>query len=187
VSILLDNKILAAAEAKVEAGLAPDNRDDYMKIVVAGMRAGLAKAEAGILASLKNSRDPVADAAVGAINLVMLLRQQSRGTMPPKAIPPAAMTLMLKALDFVDRARIKKIGARDLDRATRIFANHMFNIWKITPAVLNSMAVKTHGLMKDPTAMELLARRAGVVKDPRVSTPTGLPLATQKGARNVAS
>ncbi len=183
-AILLNNKLLQAAEQKVESGLQPDTRGDYMKIVVAGMRVALSDGPNSIMASLRHSRDPVGDAAVGAINLVMLMRKQSRGTMPAKAIPPAAMTLMLQALDFVDKSRIKRISAPDLDRATHIFTNHMFTVNGITPAMLRSMAVKVHGVTQDPTHMEMLARRAGVVKDPRASQPTGLPLANPPGGRN---
>lgn len=187
-SILLNNKVLEAAERKVEAGLTPDNRDDYQKIVVAGLHVALDKGPNGIMASLRHSKDPVTESAVGAINLVMLMRRQSRGTMPAKAIPPAAMTLMLQALDFVDKARIKKIGAKDLDRATHIFTNHIFTVFGITPAMLNKLAVRAHGISQDPTQMEMLARRAGVVKDPRASMPTNLnlPLANPKGGPNVA-
>lgn len=187
-SILLNNKVLQAAEAKVEAGLTPDNRDAYHKIVVAGLRVALDKGPNGILASLKQAQDPVMQCAAGAINLVMLMRQQSRGTMPGQAIPPAAMTLMLQALDFVDKAGIQKIGVKDLVRAGHIFLNHLFTVIKVTPAMLQNMAARVHGITQDPTAMEMLARRAGVVKDPRASQPTnlpmGLPLANPKGAAN---
>ncbi len=176
-SILLNNKFLKAAEDELERRLTPDTKPDYMKIVVAGMRVALDKGPQGILATLQHSRDPVQDAAVGAINLVMLLRKQSRGTMPPKAIPPAAMTLMLQALDFVDKMRIKRIGPPDLDRATHIFANHLFTLFHITPAMLQGLAVKVHGVTRDPTQMEMIARKAGVVKDPRASQPTDMTLA----------
>lgn len=184
-SILLNNKLLQAAEKKVEADLLPDNRDDYMKIVVAGLRVALDQGPDGIMASLRKSRDPVSDAAIGAINLVMLMRKQSRGTMPAKALVPASMTLMLQALDFVDKARITKINNKKLDRATYIWRDHMFKSFNVTQQMLKDMAVKVHGVMQDPTQMDILARRAGVVKDPRASVPNGLPLAVA-GGRNGA-
>lgn len=176
-SILLNNKLLKAAEQKVEEGLTQDNRGDYMKIVVAGMRTALDKGPDGIMASLKKSRDPVNDAAVGAVNLVLLMRKQSRGTMPIKALVPAAMTLMLQALDFVDKARITKVTAKKLDRATLIFRNQIFGAFHITPDVLKKAATAAHGVMQNPAQMDIIARRTGVVKDPRASVPTTLPLA----------
>lgn len=185
-SILINNKLLMAAEQRVEAGLTPENRADYMKIVVAGMRVALDKGPDGIMASLKKSRDPVHDAAVGAVNLVLLMRKQSRGTMPIKALVPAAMTLMLQALDFCEKARITKITPKKLDRATLIFRNQIFGAFHITPDVLKAAAAKAHGVMQDPAQMDIIARRTGVVKDPRASVPTELPLAKAGGLINRA-
>ncbi len=182
-SILLNNRLLQAAEQKVESGLTPDNQKDYMKIVVAGLRVVLAKGPDGIMASLKKSRDPVHDAAVGAVNIVLLMSKQSRGTMPPKALVPAAMTLMLQALDFVEKAKITKVTAKKLDRATFIFRNQMLGAFHVTPDSLRDAGVKVHAIMQDPTKMDIIARRTGVVKDPRASVPNNLPLANPGGAR----
>lgn len=182
-SILLRNKLLEAAEQRVERGLTPENRADYMRIVVAGLKVAMDKGADGMLASLRQSRDPVNDCAIGAINLVLLMRKQSRGTMPPKALVPAAMTLMLQALDFVDKTRISRIDPPKLDRATHIFTNHIFNMFRITPAALKGLGSKVHAITQDPTQMDMIARKVGIVKDPRASVPTGLPLANP-GARN---
>lgn len=184
--ILLDNKLLKATEQRVEAGLTPDNRSDYMKIVVSGLRVALKDGPNSMIADLKKSRDPVHDAAVGAVNLVLLMRKQSRGTMPIKALVPASMTLMLQALDFIDKARITKIVAKKLDRATLIWRNQIFGAFHITPAVLNMAAQKAHAVMRDPTQMDIIARRTGVVKDPRASMPTALPVARAGGLINRA-
>lgn len=169
-SILLNNRILEAAEQKLESGLTPQNRVDYMKIVVAGQKMGLK-----VLASLKDSKDPINDCAVGAVNLCLLMRKQSRGTMPLKAMVPAAMTLMLKALDFADRAGIVKVGNAELVQATHIFTNTMFQRLGISQQMLHTAIKRTHAMVQDPATLEKLNRAAGVVKDPRASTPTPLP------------
>ncbi len=168
--ILLDNKILKAAEDRIESQLVSDVRDDYLKIVVAGMRTAADKGPNGILSGLKARKDPITDCAIGAINLVLLMKQHARGVMPVKAMVPAAMTLMLQGLDLVDKAGIAKVGAAELARATRIFNNHLFNVLKITPAVLQNMGTKVHAVMQDPAHMDLIARKAGVVKAPGAST-----------------
>lgn len=178
-SILLNNKLLQATEKKLEAGLTPDNRDDYFKIVVAGMRTALDQGPNGIMASLKQSKDPVSDAAIGAVNLVLLMRKQSQGTMPPKALVPAAMTLMLQALDFCDKAGITKITAQKLDRATHIFANHMFRAFNVTPQNLRMLGSKVHAVMQDPRQMDVIAKRVGVVK--AEAAPAPAPLAGTPG------
>lgn len=179
-SILLNNKVLEATEQKIEAGLLPEVKADYLKIVVAGMHLAAQNGPNGLLSGLKTRKDPIADCAIGAVNLVALMSHQSKGKMPIKAMWPAAMTLMLQALDLVDKAGIAKVGAAELGRATHVFTNHLFRVLKIPPAMLHTMAAKVHGVMQDPTQMEVIARRAGVVKDPRASQPPAAPQAAEK-------
>lgn len=174
-SILLSNKLLEAAEQKIESSLTPENRADYMKIVVAGLKTGLANGPRGILASLKQSKNPINDSAIGAINLVLLMRKHSMGTMPLKAMIPAAMTLMLQALDFADKAGIVKIGTDELVQATHIFANALFPRLGIKPQMLHAAIQRVHAISQDPAKMELVNRKLGAVKDPRASEPTPMP------------
>ena len=174
-SILLQNKLLQATEAKLEGNLTPQNRDDYLKIVVAGMQAGLHGGPQSMLAKLKDAKDPINNAAVGAVNLVLILRSHAKGTMPYKAMIPAAMTLMLKALDFVDQLGVVKIDNDALVRASHIFTNTLMARFHITSPMINTAVQRVHGIMQDPQKMELIKRKAGVVQDPRASTPTPMP------------
>lgn len=174
-AILLDNKILEAAEAELEKQLLPEVREDYMKIVVAGMQAALHGGVEGMLAArLRKTKDPIGECARGAINLVVLLGHQSRGHMPTKAMIPASMTLMLQALDVVDRAKIAPVGRDQLVQATHIWSNRVMTVFKIPPQMLNKMADMSHKVMTNPTQMEMIKRRAGLVRDPRASTPTDM-------------
>ena len=133
-SLLLNNRVLQAAEEKVESNLLPANHTDYMRVVVAGMKVAMAKGPDSILASLHKSTDPVSDCAKGAVNLAFMLRKHSRNTMPMKALVPAAMTLMIHALDFVDKSGIAKIGTPELVRATHVFTNMVFpQFWDHAP------------------------------------------------------
>lgn len=168
------NKVLAEAEQKIESNLLPDVHAIYMKIVVSGMKVALKNGEAGILAGLKKKANPLNDCAIGAVNLVVMLKQQAKGMMPEKAMVPASMTLMIHALDFADRAGIIKVGAEELSKATRIWANYLLKVSNVTPAMMAQAGTKVAGVMSDPTSMEALARRAGTVKDPRASTPTDM-------------
>lgn len=174
-SILLNNKVLQAAEQKIEDNLLPANHADYMKVVVAGMHAGLANGPKSILAGIRNSSDPVNDCAKGAVNLAMLLRKQSRGTMPLKAMIPAAMTLMLHALDFVDKSGMKKIGTPELVEATHTFANFMFKQIGLSPQMLQKAHESVTAVTNDPAHLEAMKRKAGMVKAPDSSTITPVP------------
>jgi hypothetical protein len=167
--------VLQAAEDKLEAGLDPANRQNYMKIVVAGLSAALARGPAGILASLRKSPDPVRGAAIGAVGLVLILRRHAKGVMPIKAMVPAAMTLMLHALDFANRTGLVKVGTPELVRATHIFANEVFHAFHITPPMLHQAAAQVHAITADPVAMAKINLKAGITQHPNAATPTPMP------------
>lgn len=169
---ILNNKLLQATEEKVESQLTPKIRDAYMKLVVAGMRAAVHGGTDGLAARLKFTPDPVAACATGAVNLVMLMKSQAKGTVPPQAIPPAAMTLMLQGLDLLERAGVVKIDADELARATHIYTDRIMAVYKVTPELLKKAAGRVHQIMQDPAKMELINRKAGIVKAPGASEPT---------------
>lgn len=167
----LKNKLLQGTEQSIEASLTPVNRANYMKIVVAGLKIGLKDGLQGIMASLRDSQDPVNDCALGAVNLVQMLRLQSQGTMPDQAMAPAAMTLMLHALDFAEQAGILTVDMEVLTRATRLYTNQIFKVRGITPQMLTKAAGAVREVADSPEKMEMVKRRAGVVRDPRASSP----------------
>lgn len=171
----LSNPLLQQVEDKVEGGLTPENRQNYMKIVVAGMHAALDKGPDGLLAGLGQSKDPIADAAKGAVSLVLVLRKEAHGVMPMKAMVPAAMTLLLKALDFIDRSKIAKVGQPELVRATHIFTDFIFARTGITKQGLANAATKIHAITQDPASVQKLQMKAGILRHPDAATPTPLP------------
>lgn len=166
------DNLLKAAQDRIESQLTPKTRADYEKVVVAGLKVGLDGGPDSIIASVRNSKDPVRDCAIGAANLVLILRRQSRDTMPPQALVPGATTLMLQALDFAERLGLVKVSPRELARATHILGNYIMRVFGVTAANFEAAATKVQGIMQDPTSMEVLARRAGVVKSPQAGTPT---------------
>lgn len=177
----LQNPVLAAAEEKIEGQMTPMTKADYEKIIVAGMKVALQGGPNSILAKLKDSKNPISDCANGAINLCLLLRKQSRGTMPVKSMVPAAMTLMLHALDFADHAGIAKIGAPELAQAAKILGNAIFQRFKITPAMIHTAATKVHGITQDPAQ---LAKLKSAVGGSQVSPPPAVRPIQPKGLIN---
>lgn len=174
-SSTLSNPLLQATEQKVESNLTPETQANYQKIVVAGMAAALDRGPNSLLAQLQKSQDPIADAARGAVSLIIVLRKQAQGIMPLKAAVPAAMTLMLKALDFIDRAKIMPIGQPELVRATHIFTDTVFARFGITKAGLQNAATKIHAITQDPEQMQKIQMKAGTLRHPLAATPTPLP------------
>lgn len=171
----LKNPLLHQAEMTLESSLAPDNRQNYHKIVEAGMRAGLQGGPNSILASLEKSKDPIADSATGAWGLVMVLRKAANGVMPEKAMIPAAATLMFYALDFAEQAKLAKIGEAELAEAGKVLGNAVMHTFKITPDVVRHLAARTHAMTQDPKAMEAMNLKVGLVRHPAIPTPTPMP------------
>lgn len=179
------NPMLAQIERKVEGTLTPQNRPDYMKIVVAGMKTAMAPGKNGgpsIAEQLHQSQNPVDDAAKGAVNLVALMARQSRGKMPERAFIPAAITLMLNALDFLDRTGVIKVDESVVDRATRLITDHLFQIFGVDQAKLQQMADKSHGVTNNPQSVESLSahakgmvERGGAAPPQQQAAPVAIP------------
>lgn len=151
--LLMENTLLKRVEVEIERNMPENVREDYMKIVVSGMRYAMNKGPDSILATLKNSKDPLGDAVKGAINIVGLLRRASKGTMPLNAMIPAAMTLLLQALDFADKTSILKVGQAEVDKATQMFMETILPLLKVTPERMRAMLDQVHSTMRDPTKM----------------------------------
>jgi len=165
--ILLDNKILMAAEQKIESGMTPEAKDQYLKVVVAGMKIGLDGGPNSQLGKLlQRSKDPIKDCAEGAVNLVMVLKRGAKGVMPLKAMIPGAFTLMLEALDTAEKAKIVKVGAEELNRATKIFGDYLFKVLNITPQKMNVAAGAVGGIINDPAKMDIVKQRVGAAPAP---------------------
>lgn len=174
-SILLNNQLLRATEAQIERNLTAQTRTDYLKIVVAGQRYVLHNGKDGLLASLKGRPDPIRDCVRGAVNIVGHLKMLSRGTMPVQAMVPAAMSLMLQGLDFLDKSKAMPIGKEELVRATRLFIDDICKSLGVTPQVLQGLASQTRQIMGDKGKVELMKREVGAVRAPNASTPVEVP------------
>lgn len=160
------------AVAAVEATMNPEVRKDYDKIVATGLQWGVKNGSAGLLASLTQSRDPVRDCAIGAINAVFkFISGVSRGTMPQVPGVYASKSLMYLALDFADRAGIVDVGVPEVEKAERLWANGIFTAFGITPKTLSRGAEEVKGILNDPGRLEQLNLATGYLKDPRAAQP----------------
>src|SRR3990167_3125094 len=154
--ILMENSLLKQAEAQIERQLKPEVRQNYMKIVVAGLKLAMNKGGACLLASLKESDVTVSDIVQGAIGIVGLLRKESKGVMPVNAMVPAAFALVLQGLDLADKMGVLEVTKPVLDEATRDFGEGITKALGLTPEKMKSMATQVQGVMADPAKMKQL-------------------------------
>jgi hypothetical protein len=171
----LSNPGLQAIQDQIERNLTSDNRPNYDKIVVAGMHLALDKGPQGLLAQLHNSRDPITDAAKGAVSLMLVMRSQAHGVMPMKAAVPAAMTLLLKALDFLERSGVIAVNQAVLERASTIFSDYLLARFGISREGLATAARRVNLLVQDPAAVKQMQIKAGMIPHPGAPTIAAPP------------
>ena len=163
--LLIQNTLLKQAEDRVEKTVPADQRDNYLKIVVGGMKYAMDKGPEGILASLKDSKDPLSDSVRGAIGLVGALRAKAQGTMPLSAMVAAAMTLMFHALDFAEKMKLLTITEAELDKATHMFMDTILPLLNVPKAKLDESFSQVHDIMRDPDKMaQYRGRQNGAAK-----------------------
>lgn len=171
------NRLLRQAVENVEANLEPKNRQNYDRLVTAGMQAAVDKDGGGILAGIVKYKDPVQAAAVGAVQLVFMLRGHATGKVPEQAMIPAAYTLMMQALAFIEDAKLAKIGPDEITWATRVWMNTVFTRFGIPPAALERQKKAAEGIINNPARLERLHLLTGYTVDPRAPRPMEEPAA----------
>lgn len=171
----MENDILKAAEAAIEAAMNPRTRRDYTRLVIAGMKVAMRGGPQGLMRNLPSSKDPVRDCAIGAVNLAFMMAktaQSETGNVPENALTYACYGLMLQALDVAAKLGLVEITNELVAEATKIATDRIFANMRITPEMLNTAAGKVNDIIKDPAMMEKLKLEIGASRDPRAPTPT---------------
>lgn len=159
--LIPQSDVVAAAEAKIESQVPPAQKQNYAKIVSAGMKVALQGGAAGLLGHLTKSKDPIADLVQGSIAIIGILRRQSKGTMPPAAMIPAMMTLILQGLDYLRKAHIvEEITNDDVARATQMFINVVLPKLGVTPDKMQGMMQQAQTMAQDPSKVAAMKQAA---------------------------
>lgn len=167
--LIISNVLLAATEMQVEISVTLETRLNYLRAVNAGMKVMQQGAMDEILASVKNSSNPLCACADAAINLAF--RKHPRNPLPLKSVIPASETLMLKILDAAERAGMIKVDNAAVVRATRIWADLVFRKFNITGQMLQNAAANVYRLAQDPASVEKMKRSARDLTKPNTSLP----------------
>jgi hypothetical protein len=170
-AVHIDNPLLNDIENEIEGQLTPDNRRNYLKIVTAGIHTAIMDGPKSIIASLRQSKDPVGDVARGAAAVVLMLRQEAKGVMPPQAMIPAGLTLAMKGLDAAEKMGLVKIDEGVVEQVAHIYTDLMFKAFGITPQNLSHASQKVHAAMQDPDTARKIQLKAGAIRDDGTPTP----------------
>lgn len=91
-------------EKNVYDKIDPKDKGALQRVVVAGQKVMFSKETHQYMLEALDKEGQVADKlAIGIVQLMKMLFAQSKGTMPPQIIIPAASILLVKAAEFVDK------------------------------------------------------------------------------------
>lgn len=156
--LITQNSIIRQTEAEIEKRLPPEARENYTKIVAAGMKYAMAKGANGLMAALRDSKDPITDIVQGAIGIVGVLRRSAKGVMPVPAMVAAGMALVLQGLEFAERMGLLKVTKTEIDQATQMYVEEIMGRLGITPEKIGSLASQVQGIANDPQKMAAIQK-----------------------------
>jgi len=160
----MNNPDLQAAQAAIDKAVKPADRQAYDRIVVAGMKVMFSKQTHNqIFQGLEGAQDPVALTAEGAAGLMLMLREQSRNTMPMGPMIMAGQSLLLEALDFIEQGGLAqiKVDKAVIAQATQHYIETILPKIGMTPEKMQATIGQTQGVMNDPKKMAAFKQSMG--------------------------
>lgn len=140
-------KTRTAFEQKVPA----DQQDALQRIILAGKKILYDKTtNTEVEDRIKNSPNPASAAGKGALELLGVLMQESRGTLPKNLVPAAAGVLMTEILDYLKQTNRIKGSVEDIETATRDMSNTLMKASGVTPETFDQILNKTSESLNDP-------------------------------------
>lgn len=147
-----ENKdVLAALQDQVASRVPEQYRDAFGRVLTAGRRLMYDKSTHPVIEQqIASAGDPVAAVGTGAAELMGLLIQNSKGTMPKAVIGPAMVALMGEGLDYLRQTGRAKGDAADVDRATQALSEALMGAAGVTPQSFDAVLAKAQDSLADP-------------------------------------
>lgn len=160
---MLKNPLLQKAQVEVEKAV--QDRPSFDKIVKAGVRVIYDKAMfAKLSQGLRESKDVVGDIAKGVVGVLNILKQKSRGTMPPIPMLQAGMVLLFDALDFAEDAGLTQVTADVLARATQEYVETVLPTIGLSSQKLQQVLQGVQETASNPERMAMYQKSLGGAK-----------------------
>ena len=111
--------IKAQIEQELRAKLSPELNKAMDKVIVAGMKVMFSPETHQLALKEIEGDDMPEDVGRGVANLLMMLFQESRGTMPMEAGIPGAVVLCIEALEFLEKAGAIEVTKETVARSVQ--------------------------------------------------------------------
>lgn len=145
------NDIIAKTRAAFEQHVPQDQQDALSRIILAGKKVLYDKqTNTEVEKRLQAAGNPAEAAGSGAVELLGVLAQESRGTLPKALVGPSAAILMTEILDYMKQTGRIQGSAEDLEAATRSMSEALMKAAGASPQRLDEILSKTSEAMQDP-------------------------------------
>jgi hypothetical protein len=138
--------LIANVQQKVRDSLPPQFRVAVQKIVLAGTKIMYDPQTHHLMVqAIQSDNDPAHAVGMGVTQLMTLMYQQSKGSMPPPAIIPAAILLVCEALDFCEQAKLFPVDENVISNAVQTTVAYLMQKMGLTPEKVSQVAQQSAG------------------------------------------
>jgi hypothetical protein len=114
-------------EIQSKIQLPPELQDAYTRVVAAGMKVLFSKQTHDLMLEQLNAPgDNATKLGQGIARVIVFLFNESNGTMPQDVIVPAAMLLLMKAADFINKSGKGQVSDEEIGQAMEILIDSLF-------------------------------------------------------------
>jgi hypothetical protein len=127
--------VIAQVQDKVRQSIPPQFRVAVQKLVLAGQKIMYdPKTHHLMVQALQSDSDPAHAVGMGVTQLMTMMWVQSKGSIPPPALIPAAILLVCEALDFCEQSKLLKPDNDMVGNAVQVVVSYMMQKMGIKPS-----------------------------------------------------
>lgn len=127
------NALLQKVEQQVSATVDPKFKQQFEKIIMAGMKVMYSDQTSGMMKKqLQKEGDPADKAGEGVAKLIGILFAESKQTMPMTAAIPAAQVLLCEGLGYMEEAGLVQVTNDVIADATKAMMGYILQIFGVS-------------------------------------------------------
>lgn len=125
---------------KKNINMPPELQEAYERVVIAGMKVMFSKESHKLMLDEIQKEGPVGQKlGMGIAGLMLMLFKESNQTMPPEVIVPAGINLLMRAADFIRKAKLEKITNADIGEAMEVMISTILQKFGVGPEQMAQM------------------------------------------------
>lgn len=141
-----NDQLIANVQDRVRNSIPAQFRVAVQKIVLAGTKIMYDPQTHHLMVqAIQSDNDPAHAVGMGVTQLVTLMYQQSKGSMPAPAIIPAAILLVCEALDFCEQAKLFPVDNDVVSNAVQVTVAYLMQKMGLTPEKVSALAQQAAG------------------------------------------